>query len=114
MDYTITYSTDGGILQTGVENPTINQLVLPSPLPWCIKSGYKFVKWQDSEGNAVTPGQTLTSDIDLNAIFQEQYQIPQPYLNNKLPFDASTTQNVSFNFAMVCSQSGTSISCFFT
>lgn len=101
MDFTITYSTDGGIVQTGVENPTINQLVLPTPLPWCIKSGYKFVKWQDSEGNAVTPGQTLTSDIDLNAIFQEQYQIPQPYLNNKLPFDASTTQNVSFNFALL-------------
>lgn len=102
MAYKITYNLNGGILQTNIINPTLNQTNLPNPLPWCLKEGHKFIQWVDaSTAKPVNAGQTLTSDITLNAIFQQQYQISQPVLNPVISFDATTTNQLTLTFALL-------------
>lgn len=97
MGYKITYNTKGGILQTGLTNPTLNQDTLPSPLPWCIKENSTFLRWIDAgTQKTVVAGQSLTKDITLEAIYSSKVpQVSHPTILPIEPFAEMSYSTIS-------------------
>lgn len=84
--YSISYSTFGGTLQTGFDNPTKNVTNLPSTLPTCEKNNATFLGWYYDIHyiNEAKPNDKLTDNVILYAKYQTSFI---PYERHLIPFE---------------------------
>lgn len=78
--FTVTFNSDGGTKISDVDVKKGEKLKLPDPPT---KKGYRFVGWTDENGNAITNDTIVKKDINVKAMWQEQYVCPEDCTPNE-------------------------------